>query len=320
MVDIQPSEKVDADYAAYVAIRNAIWPHHPTTVEEAQHWDRTRDPAYEYHSFKILCDGKVVGICVWLEPWWAARPGKYYIEILIHPDYERQGMGSAAYEFLMAELDERDPVILESQTREDKPHAVRFLEQRGFKLDMRLPRSELEVASFDFECFAALRGRMHALGVQITTLAELQREDSEWQRKMWDLDWELAQDVPSTDPFTRQPFDVFVERTLGAPNFLPDAQFIAIDDGRWVGMSALWKSLGDPKRLHTGFTGVARTHRRKGVATAMKVEAIRFARVYGAEIIDTDNEENNPMYQLNLQLGFQPRPAILFYRRQMKAE
>jgi GNAT superfamily N-acetyltransferase len=177
MIDIQPSRQTDADYAASVAIHNAIWPCQLTTVEEVEHWGRTRDPA-----------------------------------------------------------------------------------------------------------------------------------------------WGLSQDVPSPEPFTRSPFDVFVERTLTAPNFLPDAQIIAVDAGRWVGMSGLWKSLATPKRLHTGFTGVARSHRRKGVATAMKVEGIRFARAYGAEIIGTDNEENNPMYLLNLQLGFEPRLAELFYRKQMQVE
>jgi len=50
---------------------------------------------------------------------------------------------------------------------------------------------------------------------------------------------------------------------------------------------------------------------RMGVATAMKVAAISFAQETGITEIDTDNEENNPMYQINLQLGFQPMPAYL---------
>jgi hypothetical protein len=34
-------------------------------------------------------------------------------------------------------------------------------------------------------------------------------------------------------------------------------------------------------------------------------------------IIETDNEENNPMYQLNLQLGFAPQPAELDFHKDM---
>jgi hypothetical protein len=36
-----------------------------------------------------------------------------------------------------------------------------------------------------------------------------------------------------------------------------------------------------------------------------------FAQEIGAKFIETNNEEHNPMYQLNLQLGFQPQPADL---------
>jgi mycothiol synthase len=322
MLDIRPFEETDADYAAHVAIHNAIWPGEPTTVEEVQHWNSTRDPAYELHSFQVERNGKVVGTCVWLDPWWAARPGKYYIEISIHPDYQRQGIGSGVYAFLMAQLAQQDPVpvIVDSQAREDRARAVRFLEDRGFERVMRVPRSELEILTFDFERFDVALQRVEERGIRIASIAELRDEDPDWQRKLWDLEWELVQDVPSPDPLTRIPFDIWVGRHLGTPTFLPEAQVVAIDGVDWVGLSTLWKSLGDPKRLRTGFTGVARSHRRQGIATAMKVEAVRFARAYGAVVIDTDNEENNPMYQLNLKLGFQPRPAWLFYRKQIQPE
>jgi hypothetical protein len=52
----------------------------------------------------------------------------------------------------------------------------------------------------------------------------------------------------------------------------------------------------------------------------MKVRAIGFARQYGARVIETDNEENNPMFQLNLQLGFEPQPAWLDFEKQFEEE
>ena len=36
---------------------------------------------------------------------------------------------------------------------------------------------------------------------------------------------------------------------------------------------------------------------------------------YGATIVETDNEENNPMFDLNMRLGFRPVPAWTEYRR-----
>ncbi len=71
--------------------------------------------------------------------------------------------------------------------------------------------------------------------------------------------------------------------------------------------------------LHTGMTGVLRSHRRQGLATALKVHAIQFAKAYGAKAINTSNEEHNPMFQLNLALGFAPAPAWLDFEKQMVA-
>ena len=50
-------------------------------------------------------------------------------------------------------------------------------------------------------------------------------------------------------------------------------------------------------------------------ATALKLETIRAAREAGVRLIQTDNEENNPMFDLNLKLGFQPQPGYLFFER-----
>ena len=69
-------------------------------------------------------------------------------------------------------------------------------------------------------------------------------------------------------------------------------------------MSQLWPSKVNPKSAQTGLTGVRRAFRRQGIATKTKQHSIAWAKAQGIEKIYTDNEENNPMYQLNLQLGF----------------
>ena len=67
--------------------------------------------------------------------------------------------------------------------------------------------------------------------------------------------------------------------------------------------------------MDTVFTGVVRSHRRRGIAKALKVLAIDYAHRQGYQLIKTDNEEHNPMFQINLALGFQPEPAILFFQK-----
>ena len=57
-----------------------------------------------------------------------------------------------------------------------------------------------------------------------------------------------------------------------------------------------------------------------GIATALKLHAIRFAKKEGIELIETENEENNPMYQLNVQLGFRPLPAWVEFEKTLQEE
>jgi GNAT superfamily N-acetyltransferase len=71
-----------------------------------------------------------------------------------------------------------------------------------------------------------------------------------------------------------------------------------------------------PDALFTGIIGVLRSHRRRKIGTALKVSAIRYAHRLGYRYVHTDNEEHNPMYDLNMQLGSVALPASLYYERQ----
>jgi len=318
MSTIRPFEGSDSEYQAVVAVGNAVWPEYLETVQEWKHRDETRDPQYRFQRYVVELDGSIIGVGIYCEPAWSFKPGQFYVDGYVHPDHQERGVGTALYNHLMKALASYDPAVIIASTREDRIQGVRFLARRGFKQIMREPVSHLEVMSFDHTRFAGYPARMTELGIKIVSLAELSANDTEWKRRYWDLDWELLQDVPTTDPFTRQPFENFEERKLDAPGFDPHAHFFALDGDRWVGMSSLWTSQAEPDKLYSGLTGVVRSLRRKGIATAMKLRAIDFAQRHGVRLIETDNEENNPVYALNLALGFTPQPAWLEFEKRLK--
>jgi mycothiol synthase len=320
MTTIRPFETTDKDYKAFALLQQAVWPEYPDTVDEWKHRDESRDPKYLFRRFVAERGGEMVASGLHCEPWWSMRPGKYWISIDVHPDHRRLGIASALYDYLLGLVTGHDPLMIISRTREDQTDALCFLDSRGFKQVMRFPVSYLDVPSFDPKPFADKVARVEALGIEIRPLAELTGEYPDWKRKLWDLDWELLQDVPVREPPTRQSFEIYEAQELGDPGFTLDGQIIALDAGRWVGKSGLWTAEGDPKKLTTGLTGVVRSHRRKGLATAMKVRSIAFARHYGARLIKTANEENNPMYKLNMQLGFEPQPAWLDFEKTIGEE
>ena len=126
------------------------------------------------------------------------------------------------------------------------------------------------------------------------------------------MESKIGEDIPYLDPITQDPIEQY-EKMFDSPNFLPEAFLIAVDNGRYVATSSLWRTKADQSKLYTGLTGTARSHRRRGIATALKIVNIRYAQSKGIEVIETDNEENNPMYQINVQLGFKPQPAELIF-------
>ena len=58
-----------------------------------------------------------------------------------------------------------------------------------------------------------------------------------------------------------------------------------------------------------------RSHRRKGIALVLKLNVIRYVKEMDGISIETDNEENNPMFGINLLLGFKPLPSWLIYEK-----
>lgn len=309
-----------SDYGRVVAVSNAIDPDFQESVEAWQHWDQNRDPQHLFRRFLVEREGEVVAYGSYGHLEWSFHPDRYYIWVGVHPGQQRKGYGSALWDYLVKQLIKRQPAELVTFTRENRPQALDFLQRRGFEVRMREQISRINPQTFDLAPFSSKMAAAERSGIRVVTLAEIMPRDPEWKRHMYELESEVEKDVPSIDEVTKSDFEVYEKQTLGMPNLLPEGWFVAMDGDEYVGLSVLWRDLVNDKRLGTGLTGVKRSHRRRGVATAMKARALEFARGYGATILDTGNEENNPMYQINLQLGFRPLPAELVLTYQPNGE
>ncbi|MBV7327819.1 GNAT family N-acetyltransferase [Chloroflexi bacterium TSY] len=316
-LNIRPFEPTDAEYEAVVDLVNRVWPDDPSSVEHWRDSDSKRNPNYLFQRF--VCEvpsengaSKIAAVGACWESAWAYKPGKYGLDFDVAPDCEGQGLDEPMYSYITQFLATREPAPVELKThvREDKVDRVTFFAQQNFQQTMREPDSQLNVGAFDFAPFDGVIDQVTGSGFKIETIADLQKWDENWMQKVYDLENAIDEDVPDTDDPTPQPLEEYAKR-FDRSNIRPDAWFIALDGDQYVGMSTLWPSTVLKDKLYVGVTGVLRSHRRRRIALALKLKTVEFAKAYGAKIIETGNEENNPMYELNMKLGFKPIPAWL---------
>lgn len=301
----------DQEYAAFAALEKLEWGNSAPTVEQLKHWDAIAPADQIRQTFAVEIDGQVMGRAVYGHTTWVFEPNKFYLYLIVHPDYRRQGVGTAIYQWLLADLAQHRPVKLLVGTREDKPSALAFLQKEGFTQVMRYPLSRLDLTDFDPGRYATTLQQVADSGITITTIAQLTKSDPDYRMKAYEMDREISPDVPHFGTPTVPTFEQYQKYTFDNPSCLPDGWFVALDGQEYVGLSNLWRNFHDDKQWDTGFTGVKRSHRRRGIATALKVNALAYAKSQGITATITDNEENNPMFLLNMQLGFVPQPANL---------
>jgi mycothiol synthase len=319
MLNIRPFDWSDEDYQSLIDINNVLFPDELDLPELLKHRDNARDQNYMLDRTVAEVDGRPVGTSSFGESMWTPMPNKFWIYIQVHPDFQGRGIGTAIYDQILESLTEREPKILDSWTREDKTGAVRFLAKRGYVRVMRGQNSRITLAEFDPAGFADVVERVSESGIRILPLAELRERDPDWREKLYELDWLLSLDVPDVDKPKKREFEVYCRQTFDKPTFFPEAFFVALDGDDYVGVSMLEKNLADRTKLQTDLTGVVRSHRRRGIATALKVHALSKAKTTEAQFVDTDNEENNPMYTLNVKLGFKPTPGWVHMRKDMRS-
>lgn len=325
MIGVAPSVRIrtasPVDYPAMVAVHNRVYSDYPETPEEWQRYDERHDPKIRWQRFlaEDATTGEVVGIADYGQDEEMYHPRKFNIGISVISEREGAGIGSALYKRLLDALTPFDPLLVRTYAREDITRGVRFLLDRGFVEEMREWESRLDLIAFDETPFAGARERVTAQGIVIKSLAEL-ADDPERDHKFRELDWAIALDIPSPDTLTQPPFEYFHKAVLANPNFLPEGWFVALDGDRYVGESALWKSEASID-LEVGATGVLREYRRRGIAMALKLHAIAYAKSTGCPQIKTWNEQNNrAMLSINEALGFVKQPAWIAYAKVLKTE
>ena len=200
--------------------------------------------------------------------------------------------------------------------KEDHPISIAFLAKRGFAERFRTWESWLNPADVDETKYAHYSEKASKSGVEISTLALELENDPECYSKLYRLNMDLMADVPSPEPFTPIAYEQWLAFDMRDPGLIPEAYAIAKHGTQYIGLSTVRHLDKEPTGLFQALTGVRREYRGKGVAFAMKLRVIGYAKKNRYEKIKTENATTNAsMYGINMKLGFKRETGWIAYSK-----
>ena len=232
---------------------------------------------------------------------------KYRLFIVTDPRWLKLGVGDLLLERLMSDLKEANAVTVSCREYASQTELLAFLKSRGFKEADRVLDMRLEVASADVSLFLHVVEKAKDRDITITSLAEERSRDPRCVEKLYELTTILHEDDPARGPFALPAYNAREALLwLEMPYVLPDAYFIARHGELYVGVSDVSLFEAVPGGLTQGFIGVRREYRRQGIATALKLHAVEYARLHEYKIIQSFNRPiQSAILTLNQKLGFQ---------------
>jgi GNAT superfamily N-acetyltransferase len=310
---------VPADYARLAAVAAAIDPHETRGADWYRDRDANWNPRLERHRLVAERDGLVAGWGEVSQGWWAYHPRKFRLRLEVDPACQRQGVGSRLYAELTAHaLTHWNPIQIAAEASELRPGSIAFLEHRGFVEAQRRWDATLDLQHARLERFVLAVARVTEQGIALVSLAdERARRAEHFDQDVYDFERRVYLDEPGYDAEGSLQFDQFVDFELGPNSAIDAGSFLALDDERMVGISRLRRDSRGVRMLHVGFTGVDAAYRGRGIAVALKLLTVDFARRQGYAAIRTENDASNaPMLHINRSLGFELQPAsIIFHKR-----
>jgi RimJ/RimL family protein N-acetyltransferase len=195
-----------------------------------------------------------------------------------------------------------------------------FLIENNFKLLQTNREYSCDIRDINIEKYQPLIKKLELEGIKFYDSKEEMRTWPEHYKKLEELEWSYSQDFPIPEgvKHTRVPFEQFIKNQIDYEKNSYGIEIIAVKDGKYIGstdLSIFPKS--EPHKAWTEGLGVLKNFRREGIATALKIKAIERLLNKGVIEVRTDNEENNPMYKINVALGFKPVPFSLEYMKEI---
>lgn len=289
----------------------------PIAAADIREWDRRSEGQIVRRAIVCNQEGAVIGYGVVHHGSWN-QPGEFYLWVGVAVAERGQGIGQQLYEDALAFIQTHGGTALTSEVSEDQAEGLYFARKHGFVQHKHTFQSTLDLQRFDENAFAELVTPVQAQNIRLYSLADV-ADSVQARLALYEINRETAlQDpgsdgkFPSVEEFNKNVFD--------APWYRAAGQWLAADGDRIIGMCALGY-FQESNSIYNMMTGVNQAYRGRGIAQALKVVSLRWAKAYGADYIRTNNNsENGPMLAINRKLGYVPQPGLYRMKKALTGE
>lgn len=270
--------ETEADFVLCARIKNAVQPSEPVTVDELRDDVGARLLLHGEEGYAVVKESSLAGCA--------------FAMVRVLPEARRKGVGSA----LLAACSDKARALgkgsLYGRVGGDDTESLAYVERRGFV-----------VISQEVEQICELGDEPPPEPPPGITLAELTSERLEG---VYAVAVEATPDMAIGAVVGATPYEHWLQEMKSR------IIVVALDGERVVGFATLVPLAARPDTLEHELTGVLRSHRRRGIAEALKREQIRWAAAAGYKRLVTYTQEgNDAMRGLNLKLGYRERLASL---------
>ncbi|QTD39771.1 GNAT family N-acetyltransferase [Sporosarcina sp. Te-1] len=257
-------------------------------------------------------DGKIVGFGMGVSGSWdpILLPGHFDISIHVDIDWINQGIGSMLLEEVTRFAKNNGGTVVQCGISESALNNIAWLEKRGFTKVFHTFESQLDLSTFNIDHYKNIFENEKLNSVEFKSFAEYPQDDI-WLQRFFDFWWELAKDAPGMEGKTKPDIEVLKNQFEGIDR---EGFILAIEGDSWIAMSMIINESSEI--FYNSLTGVQRSYRGKGIALALKLKSINYAKQKGAKLVRTHNASNNiPILNINRKLGYEKQPGIYFFEK-----
>ena len=243
-----------------------------------------------------------------------------YFNIFLDPQYNGNGYRQLLYERMLEEIQTFacNRLYADIYEHPNYDQFKKLLLNNNFYIGLKIRESSLQLENINLINYNPLLKKLDAKGIQFYDAKNEMLDFPDHYKKLEELQWRYGKDFPMPKGIshTRNPFEQYMKDQKLFENKHYGVEIVAVDGDIYVGSTDIELfPKSDPFKAWTGSLGVLREYRRQGIATILKVKAFEKLRDKRVKQVRTDNEENNPMYKINVTLGFTPEPYCYDYQK-----